>query len=477
VSNDSAPIKECFVVSPIGAEGSDEREHADAVLQTIIRPAAARLDLHVVRADQIADPGNITDQVVTHLVEAAIVVADLTFRNPNVFWELGVRHAFGLPVVLLARDGELLPFDVAAERVIFLTLGGGAAALTALDRTVDRVEQSLARAMSGSHSGPVLRATGKAASLEQPEAPITTRDLDRAMAQLRSDLAPDQFLAEIGVITAELRSLRENVGERETEPLSGGEAAARFEMLQSVERARLGEGLEVFGQAIWNLHTGEAEGVELLMRLRDGSRRLHPSDFLIAVSDAGLLPKLSMDWLRAAASKVEDAANLDGLRRRGGFLSVNVGRELASDEVGAGLAALRDSFPGRLMIEVSESDLVTLQSQPLLRAMRERGFELAVDDFGTGYSSLAYLRAQPLHTIKIDRSFVDDLARRDKAAVVGAVISLASVLGLSTVADGVESGDQLDALRHLGCQLAQGHYLGPAAPLAELQLDTAQPWA
>jgi len=111
--------KECFVISPIGAEGSPERERADDVLEFIIGRAAEELGLSAVRGDQLAEPGQINLQVIDHVLGARAAVADLTGLNPNVFYELAVRHTARLPVALIAENDCKLPFDIAQMRTIF----------------------------------------------------------------------------------------------------------------------------------------------------------------------------------------------------------------------------------------------------------------------------------------------------------------------------------------------------------------------
>ena len=105
------------------------------------------------------------------------------------------------------------------------------------------------------------------------------------------------------------------------------------------------------------------------------------------------------------------------------------------------------------------------------------GLRLAIDDFGTGYSSLAYLRRLPVHTIKIDRSFVMDMCENaSDATIVRSTIDLGRNLGLEVVAEGVETQEAFDALRGLGCTLAQGYLISrpvPAAELAQLLADRA----
>lgn len=110
--------KTCFVISPIGDEDSDIRKRSDKVLKHIIAAAIEPLGYNVVRADKISEPGIITHQILQHIVDAPLVIADLTDRNPNVFYELALRHAIRKPQVQLIRKGDQIPFDVAATRII-----------------------------------------------------------------------------------------------------------------------------------------------------------------------------------------------------------------------------------------------------------------------------------------------------------------------------------------------------------------------
>jgi hypothetical protein len=116
---DSADLKNvCFLVTPIGDDGSDQRAHADLMLGSLIEPALEGLGLRIVRADRISTPGMITAQVIDHLVRAPLVIADLSFGNPNVFYELALRHASRRPAVQLIRAGDHLPFDVGQFRTV-----------------------------------------------------------------------------------------------------------------------------------------------------------------------------------------------------------------------------------------------------------------------------------------------------------------------------------------------------------------------
>jgi len=115
--------KICFVIAPIGEKGSAVHKRSDQILQHIIRPAAEECGYTAIRADEISAPGTITDQVITHVIEDPMVVADLTDWNPNVFYELAIRHAVRQPFVLLFQPmphKERIPFDVAGLRVLDL---------------------------------------------------------------------------------------------------------------------------------------------------------------------------------------------------------------------------------------------------------------------------------------------------------------------------------------------------------------------
>lgn len=110
--------KTCFVVAAIGEPDSPERYRADQVLKYIIEPAARGCNFSALRADRSPEPGMIMSEVIQHLVEDPIVVADLTGRNPNVYFEFGIRHAFQKPIVQIIDHQERIPFDLAPVRTI-----------------------------------------------------------------------------------------------------------------------------------------------------------------------------------------------------------------------------------------------------------------------------------------------------------------------------------------------------------------------
>ena len=111
-------IKRCFVICPIGPENSEIRKRSDQILKYLINPVAKNCGYEVIRGDEIDSPGMITSQVIQHLLEDELTIADLTGRNPNVFYELALRHAIGKPIIHIKEHNEIIPFDVLGIRVI-----------------------------------------------------------------------------------------------------------------------------------------------------------------------------------------------------------------------------------------------------------------------------------------------------------------------------------------------------------------------
>lgn len=115
----SEQSRSCFVISPIGADGSDTRRRSDHLFDYIITPAVDNLGFSPTRADKISESGDITVQIIDRLINDDLVIADLSERNPNVFYELAIRHVTNRPVILLIQKGEDIPFDVSRDRAIF----------------------------------------------------------------------------------------------------------------------------------------------------------------------------------------------------------------------------------------------------------------------------------------------------------------------------------------------------------------------
>lgn len=161
------------------------------MLKTIIQPAAQALGLETVRADQIADPGQITTQIIEHLLQARVVVADVTDGNPNVYYELAIRHAFRKPVAIIAEAGTALPFDTYQMRTIFFASTDLAQAAEARDQ----LQAQLERALDGSVDSPIstavdIQALRRGDSAEQQTAEILTRmdELSHAISSIDSSV-------------------------------------------------------------------------------------------------------------------------------------------------------------------------------------------------------------------------------------------------------------------------------------------------
>ncbi|MBZ9844380.1 putative bifunctional diguanylate cyclase/phosphodiesterase [Mesorhizobium sp. CA5] len=221
-------------------------------------------------------------------------------------------------------------------------------------------------------------------------------------------------------------------------------------------------------QPILDIGSGKIVGAEALMRWRSRSRGLvSPENFIAAAEETGLIVQLG-DWaLRKACNvaanwppEMRMAVNVSAAQiKSGGFA-----RSVISALAFSGLPANRLELEITETVMMDESDAV----QKTLSQLRGLGVRIALDDFGTGYSSLGYLRRFPVDKIKIDRSFIRDLDKRDTAAIVRTVIRLGAELGITVTAEGVETEAQLDMLRKAGCGEAQGFLIGVPAKASDI---------
>ena len=149
----------CFIITPIGDDGSEERKHADAMLKHLIEPVLKDENIKAIRADKISKPGHITKQVIEHIAYCKLCITDMSFKTQNAHYELGVRHAFKLPSVQIIRKGDKIPFDVQQGRTIIID--------TSDPYTImDRMES--AKAELGEHVKALL-----SGAKNQEESPIT----------------------------------------------------------------------------------------------------------------------------------------------------------------------------------------------------------------------------------------------------------------------------------------------------------------
>lgn len=223
-----------------------------------------------------------------------------------------------------------------------------------------------------------------------------------------------------------------------------------------------------------NLATGGITGVEALIRWRHPQRGLvPPAQFIAVAEECGLIVPIGRWVLREACRQARawQDAGLPAIR-----IAVNISAvELrAADFVSSVLSTLADTGldASHLELELTETFLMQEANSTVavLRALKDAGVHLALDDFGTGYSSLSYLQRFPIDTLKIDRSFVRDLATDAGAAnIVSAVISMGDSLHMRVVAEGIETREQLEFLQKHGCPEGQGYYFSRPVPAVEFE--------
>nr|WP_281352094.1 EAL domain-containing protein [Microvirga makkahensis] len=233
--------------------------------------------------------------------------------------------------------------------------------------------------------------------------------------------------------------------------------------------ALAGQQFQVFYQPQFDLAGGMLIGVEALMRWRHPERGfVPPGEFIPVAEEIGLMDTLG-EWVLHRAC--EEVARWPGTVK----LAVNVSPAQFSrgdmTKIVAAALARSGLSAQRLELEITESLLIRENApvQAIMSRLKTLGISFALDDFGTGYSSLSYLRKFPIDTIKIDRSFILGVPRdREAVAIVQAVIAMAASLDMGVVAEGLETQEQIDALRQLGCQRGQGYGLGRPQPAEEL---------
>ena len=238
-----------------------------------------------------------------------------------------------------------------------------------------------------------------------------------------------------------------------------------------LKRAIERDELEAYYQPRVRPDTGAIVAVEALARwTSDELGPVEPGEFIPLAEEAGLVCALG-DWcLRVVA---RDLARWRELGARNLRVAVNISRQQLTRGIVEGiLHATRGVEPSHLELEVTESALIEHPDEALavLNELGEHGFRISLDDFGTGYSSLSYIRQLPIHAVKIDRSFIKELATSEDAhAITWTIIMMCQALNLEAVAEGVETRAQRDVLIELGCNEAQGFLFGRPMPASRLE--------
>jgi diguanylate cyclase (GGDEF)-like protein len=242
------------------------------------------------------------------------------------------------------------------------------------------------------------------------------------------------------------------------------------ELRQAIER----EQLHLYYQPKISLKSGRLYGAEALVRWHHPRHGfISPDEFIPMAERTRVIKHLTLWALKKTFRQCADWHN-QGLTL---IVSVNLStRDLHDPELPdiiAGIAASTGINPGWMMLEITESSIMTdpERSLEIIQRLHEMGYQLSIDDFGTGYSSLAYLKKMPLTELKIDKSFVSDVLQSENdAVIVKATINLAHNLGLKVTAEGVESKQVLDLLNSYDCDIAQGYFFSKPLPIDAFNL-------
>jgi diguanylate cyclase (GGDEF)-like protein len=300
-----------------------------------------------------------------------------------------------------------------------------------------------------------------------PEADIVVKGAVGFATARASTTSPEQLLREADSAMREAR-----ITGREWMRFDGAlqqRATRQLKVEHALWRAPRGDELAVHYQPLLEVGSGRIVAVEALVRWQHPERGLlAPEEFIPLAEETGQIAAIGEFVLRRAC---EDAAAwaAAGCAVR---MSVNVAAsQLRDPEFPALLARILAETrlsADQLCLEITESSLIREAGSGELSRLKALGIDLAMDDFGTGYSSLSYLHHLPVDELKVDRSFINRVGRagRDRH-LVEAIVGMARALGLTVVAEGVETEEQLEFLGQLGCDLAQGYHFSPAVAADE----------
>lgn len=250
-------------------------------------------------------------------------------------------------------------------------------------------------------------------------------------------------------------------------------AAERLAMEVQLRQALQKNEFELHYQPQINVATNKITGCEALLRWNHPERGLVPPfEFIPIAEETGLIQDIG-EWV------IEEACRQQSLWREQGIADLKMGVNISSRQFTSKnlIASIKNSIdqsgipPNKLDLELTESSVMENVDDAItiLRSLKDMGLSLSIDDFGTGYSSLAYLKQFPIDRLKIDRSFVRDIAKdSEDAAIVTATISLSYNLHMAVIAEGVESEEQIKFLKHRGCVEMQGYHFCKPLPVSEI---------
>ena len=239
-----------------------------------------------------------------------------------------------------------------------------------------------------------------------------------------------------------------------------------------LRRALANDELFLLYQPKIDLQSGLVAGLEVLLRWRHPEHgMISPVEFIPIAEDSSLIVPIG-EWVLRRAAVQAGAWRGDGLPPVQIAVNLSARQFLSTDVVHLTESVLHDSGlpPEQLELELTESMSIDdpQRSADLMGQLRDLGVTLSIDDFGTGYSSLSYLKRLPVHKLKIDRSFILDMCQSEESlAMVKAIIAMAHTLHMKVIAEGVETAEQIAALREAGCDQIQGFYYSPPLTAAE----------
>jgi diguanylate cyclase (GGDEF)-like protein len=282
-------------------------------------------------------------------------------------------------------------------------------------------------------------------------------------------LSGDELVRNAGAALKDAKNAGRNAFRFYSKALNA-QAAERLALEDELRRAQAQDELRLYYQPKFGVADGKLRGAEALIRWQHPARGMvSPGQFIPVAEDTGLIVPLG-EWVLEEACRQLQAWAGAGLAPVP--VAVNVSAQQFRPEFAALVRSVlaQSSQGGLLHLEITESSVMQdpKAAVALLRELEAGGLRLAMDDFGTGYSSLSYLQRLPLHELKIDRSFIMAIPPDgSRAPLVDAIIAMAHSLGLTVVAEGVETAQQLEYLRRQGCDQCQGYLFSKPLPAAE----------